>query len=106
MSSRNNNFSNRAQKAMLQVATTPSLTPEAPANVQVTTVESGSSARASVKVSWVKPGNSNANVGTDGKEYWGMDQESSAKALDYQVEYSLDGGEENTWVKAEGCSFD
>mgnify|MGYP002634891444 FL=1 len=93
MSSRNNNFSNRAQKAKLSVLETPTVVPPPPVNVTVQTLPSAKSEAASVKVTWSPPGS--AYKGTDGKEYWGMAQVDS-QVIAYMVQYSYDGGD--TWL--------
>ena len=94
MSSRNMNFSNRAQKAKLTVLNTPSVTPKAPVAV---TVSAGSSDSTSFTVTWSAPGAEAPSIGFDGKEYWGMEQ-TNTKVIKYSVQYSIDGG--GNWVTA------
>jgi len=94
MSSRNNNFSNRAQKASLTVLDTPTVVPPPPVKVQVETLPSETPERASVRVSWSPPGAAKTYIGTDGKEYTGYAQE-DALVIAYTVQYSYDGGQ--TW---------
>jgi len=104
MSSRNNNFSNRAQKASLTTVTTSSIVPEPPSHVQVTPIETGSSSNAGAHVTWAKAGAEVANIGFDRQEYWGMSQSHSvASAYAYKVMKSCDGGA--TWQEAEGCEY-
>jgi len=98
MSSRNNNFSNRAQKAKITTLNTRTVVPPPPVNITTVTVDSGSSTRKSVRVSWDPPGSSTPYVGTDGKTYTvdangkGYNQVDSM-AIAYTVQYSYDGGE-------------
>ena len=94
MSSRNMNFSNRAQKAKLTVLNTPSVTPKAPVAV---TVRAGNSDSTSFTVTWSAPGAEAPSIGFDGKEYWGMEQ-TNTKVIKYSVQYSVDGG--GNWVTA------
>ena len=58
MSSRNNNFSNRAQKAKLTTLTEASALPEAPTNVRAWPIDSinNDENQASMMVSWAPPG--------------------------------------------------
>ncbi|KAL1511880.1 hypothetical protein AB1Y20_005162 [Prymnesium parvum] len=100
MSSRNNNFSNRAQKAKLHVLTAPTLSPDPPVNVRVEQVPTGDSRKAAMKLTWAHPGSSQAYVATDGGQYWGAEQ-SAAEVDAYKVEYSIDGGA--TWSAVQGC---
>merc|ERR1719502_446862 len=95
MSSRDNNFSNRAMKAKMTVSSSATVTPGAPVAVSAVAVASDDVDRASVQVSWAKPGSDTAAVGTDGREYWGMEQQ-RAEVADYVVEYSTDAG--ITWI--------
>jgi hypothetical protein len=97
MSSRNNNFSNRAQKAHLTVMANPTLPPGEPVAVVAEAVSTGDPEKAAVKVSWALPGSEVGYTGFDGKEYWGMEQQ-TAPIVDYTVEYSLEGGADGTWV--------
>jgi len=97
MSSRNNNFSNRAQKAKLTTLDTPTTVPPPPVNVTVTSLPSESSERASVLVQWLPPGSATPYKGSDGHTYItdssgnGYAQEDSL-AIAYTVQYSYDGG--------------
>ena len=96
MSSRNNNFSNRAQKASLKVLDTPYVLPQAPTHVLATPVPNPANPQqASVRVTWGPPGEEAAYVGTDGIPYQGFSQEAQAPVA-YTVQYSCDGGEEWT----------
>ena len=74
MSSRNMNFSNRAQKAKLTVLNSPSVTPKAPVAVTVTPRDTGNSDAMELDVTWSAPGAEDPAIGFDGKEYWGMEQ--------------------------------
>jgi hypothetical protein len=94
MSSRNNNFSNRAQKASIIVSSSPGVSPQPPVNVQVEAVSGGGSSK-SVHVAWAAPGNKDPVMGTDQKLYWNMEEQSVAVS-DYYVSYSIDGGE--NWI--------
>mmetsp|Transcript_12461 Transcript_12461/g.31838 ORF Transcript_12461/g.31838 Transcript_12461/m.31838 type:complete len:835 (+) Transcript_12461:34-2538(+) len=100
MSSRNNNFSNRAQKGKVDVANTPHNLPPPPLNVTTWSVPGPSASEGKVIVTWNPPGRVNPDgtpsptIGTDGKQYWGLDQE-SIRASSYRVQYSEDGG--NSW---------
>ena len=94
MSSRNMNFSNRAQKAKLTVLNTPGVTPKAPVAV---TVRADNSDSTSLTVTWSAPGAEAPSIGFDGKEYWGMEQ-TNTKVVKYSVQYSIDGG--GNWVMA------
>ena len=91
------NFSNRAQKATLTVMTTPSVVPTQPVAATVTAVDSGDSDTGAVKVTWSPPGAEAGAVGFDDKLYWGKEQ-TNTPVVDYQVSYSIDGGEE--WISA------
>jgi len=101
MSSRNNNFSNRAQKAKIEVASTPTVLPNPPVDVTVTPLAGESETRRSVLVTWKPPGDRFAYVGTDGKEYSGYAQEDQV-AIAYTVQYSYDGG--LNWNPTPGCA--
>jgi len=100
MSSRNNNFSNRAQKAKLTVLQSSSVPPGEPVGVTVTAVDSGDSSKASAQVSWNLPGSQVPYTGFDGKSYMGMEQQASGGVVDFYVEYSIQGGSTGTWVAA------
>jgi len=96
MSSRNNNFSNRAQKATLNIATEPGRLPQKPTHVVATPVPNTvNPEQASVDVTWGPPGEDAAYVGTDGRPYVGYSQE-ALMPVAYTVQYSCDGGE--TWT--------
>jgi len=95
MSSRNNNFSNRAQKAKLTTLTDPAALPGVPTHVTAGAAVSTDPNAASVTVRWGPPGEATPYVGTDGKEYVGYSQEAKAP-IAYTVQYSCDGG--TTWV--------
>jgi len=101
ISSRNNNFSNRAQKAQIEVSTSPTVAPASPINVEVSNVDTGDASKATLQVSWSEPGSKTPKKGTDGKEYWGYEQQNAAVA-DYAVQYSTDGGA--NWVAAPASS--
>ena len=93
MSSRNNNFSNRAQKASLKVLNEPSVLPGAPTHVQaIPIVNAENPQQAAVTVRWGPPGEEAPYVGTDGVPYTGFSQEANAP-IAYTVQYSCDGGE-------------
>jgi hypothetical protein len=99
MSSRNNNFSNRAQKAHISVASSTTRSPGKPVAVQAVTVESTNPEQAAVKVSWALPGSEVGYTGFNGQEYWNMEQQGPLVS-DYKVEYSLEGGAEGTYIQA------
>jgi len=102
MSSRNNNFSNRAQKAMLRTLDTPEILPREPSRVSVTPIPNDvNPAQARMLVSWSPPGSDAATIGTDGKEYWAVEQIQGGTPGDYKVERSCDGG--LTWVTVPEC---
>lgn len=95
MSSRNNNFSNRAQKAKVTALSEPSVLPGAPTHVTATPLASVNPAQASVEVRWAPPGEAATYVGTDGRSYTGFSQE-ALTPIAYTVQYSCDGGD--TWL--------
>jgi len=96
MSSRNNNFSNRAQKARLVTTAEPSAVPKKPCCVSVEAVPNVvNPEQAKVIVTWGKPGEETAYEGTDGKKYSGYSQDAKLP-IAYTVQYSCDGGV--TWV--------
>jgi len=99
MSSRNNNFSNRAQKGKLTVLNTPSAPLDAPANVQATPVESGNKARAVVELTWSPPGGM-PYVATDGNVYEGRTEGKYARP-GYFVQHSPNGGTD--WYNVADC---
>merc|ERR1719502_1941211 len=86
---------------MLQVSTNPSITPDAPVQLEAVAVASadGSTSKASVRLTWKKPGPEQPYVGTDGKTYSDMEQQ-KVGVMDYSVEYSTEGGADGTWVAA------
>jgi len=98
MSSRNNNFSNRAQKGSITVSSEAHTRPPPPLDVQVQAVPGPSSENGKVVVTWQPPGQTNpdgtfrAYVGTDGEKYWGVEQDAQM-AASYRVQYSEDGGQ-------------
>merc|ERR1719502_1081166 len=101
MSSRNMNFSNRAQKASMNVGTTCGA-PGAPVAVEVQAVATDNENVAALSVTWASPGSGNGAMSIDGNTYWGYDQV-GVDVVDYAVSYSLDGGA--SWVRAGGaCS--
>mmetsp|Transcript_26788 Transcript_26788/g.71709 ORF Transcript_26788/g.71709 Transcript_26788/m.71709 type:complete len:246 (+) Transcript_26788:1893-2630(+) len=100
MSSRNNNFSNRAQKAHLKVLAAPTAPVEAPVNVQAVPLLSENKDVARMQLTWAEPGARSAFVGTDGREYWNVGQAASKPAA-YRVQYTIDGGA--TWAPVENC---
>jgi len=96
MSSRNNNFSNRAQKARLVTTAEPSAVPKKPCCVSVEAVPNVvNPEQAKVIVTWGKPGEETPYEGTDGKSYSGYSQDAKLP-IAYTVQYSCDGGV--TWV--------
>jgi hypothetical protein len=96
MSSRNNNFSNRAQKAKLNVVNSPSAVPGKPTKVVAEAVPNPTNPeQARVLVKWGHPGEDTPYEGTDGKPYSGYSQEAKAP-IAYTVQYTCDGGQ--TWV--------
>jgi len=102
MSSRNNNFSNRAQKATITTLTEATVSPGAPTHVVATSVVlPGFPEQASVTVSWGPPGEEAPYIGTDGRNYTGYSQEARAP-MGYTVQYSCDGGE--TWTPYTNCA--
>jgi len=100
MSSRNNNFSNRAQKAKLKVLQAPTAPADPPVNVQVQNLPSDNENVARMRVSWASPGSKAGYVGTDGREYWNKQQVAGNPAA-YEVMYTIDGGE--SWQPATRC---
>ena len=90
MSSRNNNFSNRAAKGSITVTTDAHVTPKSPTNVTATVLPGGSPDRQSLRVTWMPPGDNEGYVGTDGKIYAGKKQEAREVAA-YSVQFSIDG---------------
>lgn len=101
MSSRNNNFSNRAQKAKLRVLDQQTAPEPPPVNLQAVPLPSTNPDRAAMRVTWAPPGSSSGHVDSDtGRVMWNMDQESSTPDA-YYVMYTLDGGV--TWYRAENC---
>jgi len=94
MSSRNNNFSNRAQKAKLTALATPGALAEPPTNVRAVPVDSGNPEAAAVVVEWSYPGEATPYVDTEGNPQPGYSQEAQAP-IAYTVYYSCDGGD--TW---------
>jgi len=99
MSSRNNNFSNRAQKGKLTVLNTPTNPQPPPVNVQAEAIEDGKRTSATVLVTWAPPGGE-PYTATDGLVYEGR---STAKyeRPGYFVEASPDGGE--NWYRVADC---
>ena len=96
MSSRNNNFSNRAQKAKIKIMSTPAALAQPPTNVQAVAVENPENPeQAKVTVTWGSPGEGTPYEGIDGKKYEGFSQEAKAP-IAYTVQYSCDGGA--TWI--------
>jgi len=96
-STRNNNFSNRAQKATITVLEETSVTPGMPENVTCVPIETDDENKAAIGCYWEAPGMGSTAVGFDGLEYPNTYQSSTA-VVDYQVSYSVDGGE--TWISA------
>merc|ERR1719359_1273619 len=98
MSSRNNNFSNRAQKAVLTGLASGTRLPPPPERVVATALENPEDpAKAKVKLTWGAPGAHQGYIDTNGNEMWDMEQKYSAPAT-YTVQQSCDGGE--TWLDA------
>jgi hypothetical protein len=98
MSSRNNNFSNRAQKAVLTGLASGTRLPPPPERVVATPLENPEDpAKAKVKLTWAPPGAKQGYIDTNGNEMWEMDQKYAAPAT-YTVQQSCDGGE--TWLDA------
>ena len=97
LSTRNNNFSNRAQKGKITVLETPHQQPPPPLNVSVWAEPGPTAENGRVVVTWQAPGHVNldgtyrAYVGTDGLQYWGLEREAKL-ATSYRVQYSEDGG--------------
>ena len=97
LSTRNNNFSNRAQKGKITVLETPHQQPPPPLNVSVWAEPGPTAENGRVVVTWQAPGHVNldgtyrAYVGTDGLQYWGLEREAKM-ATSYRVQYSEDGG--------------
>jgi len=104
MSSRNNNFSNRAQKAKLRTLTEPSAVSKKPTNVRVRNIPNiENPEQAKVIVSWGPPGEETPYQGIDGKTYTGYSQDAK-KPIAYTVQYSCDGG--TTWIPTTCTSND
>jgi len=97
-STRNHAFSERSQKGHLSVLTNPTVPPGSPVQVQATPIAGGG-----VSVQWTMPGSTVGYTGFDGREYWGMEQQ-NAPITGYMVEYSLEGGDESSWVEYTSCS--
>merc|ERR1719440_2029222 len=98
MSSRNNNFSNRAQKAQIKTLTEPAVLPGAPTHVVATPIPNPTNpVRASVQVRWAPPGEDAEYVATDGTVTGGTSgryySQDAANPIAYTVQYSCDGGE-------------
>jgi len=101
MSSRNNNFSNRAQKAKLTVLQTPTAPVDPPVNLRAEPLPSPDENIARMRVTWAPPGSKTGHIDTDtGREMWGMDQDARNPAA-YSVQYTLDGG--SSWTPVENC---
>jgi len=99
-SSRNNNFSNRAQKAKMTVIDKNSAPPLAPVSLKAIT-QSNEDRKEEGKV-WLEWGPSGSALyqGTDGKWYTGK-TEQEWEVFDYSVQKSPDGGE--SWYNVEEC---
>jgi len=97
MSSRNNNFSNRAQKAKITSISSLSVPPQQPVNVQAKVLEVSNKNSAEVELSWA-PAGGDMYASTSGawmqgrsEQYW--------EAIDFVVEFSNDGG--TNWQRAQ-----
>jgi len=100
MSSRNNNFSNRAQKAKIDVLTDPSAPLLAPVNVQAQAVDNTADpAKQTVKLTW-QPAGGEPYVATDGKTYTGVTEQYWQVAA-YKVQASNDAGA--NWFNLDEC---
>merc|ERR1719198_658431 len=101
MSSRNNNFSNRAQKALIQVNTAASAQPPAPARLTASAVPTAGNSK-TVTLVWGGPGAANPSMGLDGKANWDYDMgaDKANTIYSYKVQTSVDGG--STWADAPG----
>jgi len=100
MSSRNNNFSNRAQKAQITVKDVASRAVQAPVMVTATAIENPNNrASAQVNLTWRPPGGE-PYMATDFKWYEGV-TEQAWKVGAYRVQASADGGE--NWFNAPEC---
>jgi len=97
MSSRNNNFSNRAQKARIDVLTSSHVAPQPPVEVAANVVGGGSAG--SVEVNW-KPSGAASYADTNGGIVDGV-SEQTTMASEFIVQSSSDGGA--TWYNVEGC---
>ena len=106
MSTRNNNFSNRAQKAKLTtLSSAESLSaalPQPPTHVTAEALPEGSSnyEGASVIVSFSPPGEDSAYKGSDGQLYYGVSQEAKATA-ENMVYYWCDNSDMGTSERPE-----
>jgi len=102
MSSRNNNFSNRAQKAKLHVLTTPTAPLAAPVNVRATPLANPDNQDiARMKLEWAPPGSNVGHVDVvSGQPVWGKDQVAGVVGA-YSVQYTIDGGA--SWAAVENC---
>merc|ERR1719502_2414701 len=101
MSSRNNNFSNRAQKAHLIVLDSATVPPGSPTITSVEAVDTGDKAKGTVLVTWSPPGAETPSMDFDtGAPMTGMEQ-SAHQVTDYIVQYSINGGED--WVQVDYC---
>jgi len=97
MSSRNNNFSNRAQKAKIDVLTSSHVAPQPPVEVAANVVGGGSAG--SVEVNW-RPSGASPYADTNGGIVDGV-TEQTTMASEFIVQTSSDGGE--TWYNVDGC---
>jgi len=101
MSSRNNNFSNRAQKAHLNVLDKAHVPPDNAVITSVVPVETGDKARSTVLVTWAPPGSETPTTDYDTGATMPGKEQAANLVSDYIVQYSIDGGE--AWVDVEYC---
>jgi len=93
MSSRNNNFSNRAQKASLTTRVAGKITPKKPTHVTATALENPDNPnQAMAQISWSFPGEESPYIASDGKAYSGYSQEAQ-QAVSYTVMYNCPTGD-------------
>jgi len=101
MSSRNNNFSNRAQKAKLNVLQTKTAPVDAPVNIQAKQLPSANPDIARMELTWAPPGAKAGETDLEGNVHWGADMGATAPAS-YLVHYTVDGGD--SWIPYPRCS--
>jgi len=103
MSSRNNNFSNRAQKAMLHVEAGAGATAPAVKSVTASALTATGANLGAIRVQWAQCGPNAVGRDTDLSVVYETDKCAEARQMEaFTVQRSLDGGE--TWQFATGCT--